>query len=64
MPSYLLHCRGCLKPFTEQSSRHDYEQGDIVCPFCGSSDVERQVSRFYDAASNEERLMLMKPTRG
>jgi hypothetical protein len=53
-----------LKPFTKQSSRHDYEQGDIVCPFCGSSDVERQVSRFYDAASNEERLMLMKPTRG
>ena len=51
MPSYLLHCRGCLKPFTKQSSRHDYEQGDIVCPFCGSSDVERQVSRFYDAAS-------------
>jgi ssDNA-binding Zn-finger/Zn-ribbon topoisomerase 1 len=45
VPSYLLHCRGCLKPFTKQSSRHDYEQGDIVCPFCGSSDVERQVSR-------------------
>jgi hypothetical protein len=42
---------GCFKPFTKQSSRHDYEQGDIVCPFCGSSDVERQVSRFYDAAS-------------
>ena len=52
MPSYLLHCRDCLKPFTKQSS-HDYEQGGVVCPFCGSSNVELQQSLFYPVTSKK-----------
>jgi putative FmdB family regulatory protein len=47
LPSYLFHCRDCLKPFTKQLSFHDYEQGGLVCPICGSNKVEEQLSLFY-----------------
>jgi hypothetical protein len=30
-----------------QSITHDYDRGDVVCPICGSNDVELQPSLFY-----------------
>ena len=30
-----------------QSVTHDYGRGDVVCPICGSNDVEQQPSLFY-----------------
>jgi len=53
MPSYLFHCRDCLKPFTKQLSLHEYEKGGIVCRFCGSDDVEQQLSSFYVVTSRK-----------
>ena len=53
VPSYLFHCRDCLKPFTKQLSLPDYEQGGVVCPSCGSSDVEQQLSLFYAVTSKK-----------
>jgi hypothetical protein len=31
----------------------DYEEGDVVCPHCGSDDVERRGSAFYPISSRE-----------
>lgn len=53
VPSYLFHCRDCLKPFTKQLSLGDYEEGGVVCPFCGSDDVEQQLSLFYPVTSKK-----------
>jgi putative FmdB family regulatory protein len=53
VPSYLFHCRHCLKPFTKQLSVHDYEEGGVACPFCGSDDVEQQLSLFYPVTSKK-----------
>lgn len=53
MPSYLFRCHDCLKPFTKQLSLHDYDQGGVVCPSCGSNDVERQLSLFYPITSKK-----------
>ena len=47
LSSHLFHCRDCLKPFTKQLSFHDYEQDGLVCPICGSKEVEEQLSLFY-----------------
>jgi putative FmdB family regulatory protein len=53
MPSYLFHCHDCLKPFTKQLSLQEYEKGGVVCPFCGSDDVEQQMSLFYVVTSKK-----------
>jgi putative FmdB family regulatory protein len=53
VPSYLFHCRDCLKPFTKQLSLYDYEQGGAVCPSCGGNDVEPQLSLFYAVTSKK-----------
>ncbi len=53
MPSYLFHCRDCLKPFTKQLRLRDYEVGGVICPFCGSNAVEQQVSVFYPITSKK-----------
>jgi RNA polymerase subunit RPABC4/transcription elongation factor Spt4 len=31
----------------------DYEEGDIVCPHCGSKDVEQRWSAFYAITSKK-----------
>jgi putative FmdB family regulatory protein len=53
VPSYLFHCRDCLKPFTKQLSLQEYVEGRVVCPSCGSDDVEQQLSRFYAVTSKK-----------
>jgi putative FmdB family regulatory protein len=53
MPSYLFHCHACLKAFTKQLSIQDYEEGGVVCPFCGSDDVEQQLFLFYAVTSKK-----------
>ena len=53
MPSYLFHCRDCLKPFTKQLSLQEYEEGGVLCPVCGSDDVEQQLSLFYAVTSKK-----------
>jgi putative FmdB family regulatory protein len=53
VPSYLFHCRDCLKPFTKQLSLHEYEEGGVVCPLCGSDNVEQSRSVFYAITSKK-----------
>ena len=36
-----------MKPFTKQLSLHEYEEGGVVCPLCGSDNVEQSWTVFY-----------------
>ena len=54
MPSYLFHCRDCQKPFTRQLSLQQHEEiEEVVCPLCGSDEVDPQQSPFYAVTSKK-----------
>ncbi len=46
MPHYEFYCLDCKKPFSKILSLADYEEGEIVCPHCGSKNVEQRWSAF------------------
>lgn len=46
MPQYQLLCVECKKTFDIVLSLIDYEEGDVVCPHCGSKKVEQLWSAF------------------
>jgi len=44
MPHYEFYCRACKKSFSQILQLVDYEEGDVVCPHCGSREVEQRWS--------------------
>jgi len=46
MPHYEFFCLDCKQLFDKILSLVDYEEGDIVCPHCGSKHVEQRWSAF------------------
>jgi len=46
MPRYEFFCTNCKKLFLMVLSLVDYEEGDILCPHCGSKAVEQCWSAF------------------
>ena len=46
MPGYEFFCTNCKKLFSMVLSLVDYEDGDILCPHCGSKEVEQCWSAF------------------
>jgi putative FmdB family regulatory protein len=46
MPHYEFFCHNCKKLFSKILSLVDYEEGDILCPHCGSKEVEQRWSVF------------------
>lgn len=46
MPHYEFFCHECKKLFAKILSLVDYEEGEVVCPHCGSKDVEQRWSAF------------------
>jgi putative FmdB family regulatory protein len=55
MPRYEFFCHACKQLFSKTLSPAEYEEGDVVCPYCGSEEVEQSWSA--DAAQQWE-LML------
>lgn len=53
MPHYEFLCRDCQKFFDKILSLIDYEEGDIVCPRCGSRNVEQRWSAISAIASKK-----------
>ncbi len=47
MAAYQFFCNACEQPFSKNLSREEYEEGDVVCPECGSEDVEQYPTTFY-----------------
>jgi len=46
MPHYEFVCRTCQRTFSKVLALVDYEEGVVVCPHCGSRDVEQRWSAF------------------
>jgi putative FmdB family regulatory protein len=46
MPHYEFFCRACKKNFSKILALVDYEEGGVVCPHCGSYEVEQRWSAF------------------
>jgi DNA-directed RNA polymerase subunit RPC12/RpoP len=45
-------CHDCHKGFLKTLTRHDYEEGEVTCPHCGSDRVELRVT-LPDAATKK-----------
>jgi len=52
-PIYEFYCRACKEPFAQILRLVDYEEGDVVCPHCGSREVEQRWSAICVRASRK-----------
>jgi len=46
MPHYEFFCRDCKRLFSKILLLVDYDAGQVVCPKCGSKNVEQRWSAF------------------
>ena len=53
MPHYEFVCLNCKKLFSRVQSLVDYEEGDVLCPHCGSKEVEQCWSAFNPITSKK-----------
>ena len=53
MPHYEFFCHSRKRTFSEVMTLAEYEEGEIVCPHCGGSDVEQSWSAFYAIATGK-----------
>ena len=44
MPHYEFFCLDCQKYFYKVLSVVDYEEGEIICPYCDSKNIEHRRS--------------------
>jgi len=56
MPSYEFRCLTCRRRFDIFLKYDEYGKKPVVCPRCGSSDVQRKIGRIRIARSDESRL--------
>ena len=47
MPDYEFYCHVCKKTFSKVLTLAEYEEGEVLCPQCGSDNVEQSRSVFY-----------------
>jgi putative FmdB family regulatory protein len=47
MPDYEYFCHACKKTFSKVLTLAEYEEGEVLCPLCGSDNVEQSWSVFY-----------------
>jgi putative FmdB family regulatory protein len=52
MPHYEFLCHDCQKFFDNIFSLADYEEGELLCPHCGSKNVEQR-GAFYALTSKK-----------
>jgi putative FmdB family regulatory protein len=53
MPHYDFLCQSCKKQFSKILTMPEYEEGKVVCPHCGSDDVEQRWAAFYAITSKK-----------
>lgn len=56
MPNYPYRCVACKKKFEIYQSYSKYGTHPVVCPNCGSQNIERRISRIRISRSEESRL--------
>ena len=53
MPHYEFFCHACEQPFSKTLTPAEYEEGTVLCPHCGSEEVETRPSAFYAVSARE-----------
>jgi putative FmdB family regulatory protein len=53
MPQYEFFCHGCKKVLSKPLTFAENEAGKILCPHCGSKEVEQSWSAFYAITSKK-----------
>jgi putative FmdB family regulatory protein len=53
MPHYEFFCRDCKKFFDKILSLVDYEEGEVQCPHCDSTNIEQRWSAFTAITSKK-----------
>jgi len=53
MPQYEFFCHACRRLFPKILTLAEYEKAHIVCPHCGSGNVEQSWSAFYAITSRK-----------
>jgi DNA-directed RNA polymerase subunit RPC12/RpoP len=48
MPEPMFFCHSCKKIFRKVTAVSQYDEGEIVCPHCGSDDIEESRLAFCD----------------
>jgi putative FmdB family regulatory protein len=56
MPVYDYRCKECRKRFEVFMSYSEYGVRQVVCPKCGSDNIQRRIGRVRIARSDESRL--------
>lgn len=56
MPVYDYRCMNCRKRFDTYMSYSEYGARAVVCPHCGSDQVQRRIGRVRISRSEESRL--------
>src|SRR5262249_8118091 len=63
MPHYEFLCHACQKTFSKILALVDYEEGGILCPHCGSHNVEQRGSAFSAITPNKKSAGQLIPRR-
>jgi DNA-directed RNA polymerase subunit RPC12/RpoP len=53
MSPHEYFCHACMRPFSKTLTPAEYAEDTIVCPHCGSEEVEERVPAFYTISSRE-----------
>jgi putative FmdB family regulatory protein len=53
MPRYEFFCHNCKELFSTVLSLVDYEEAEVLCPHCGSKEVEQRWSAFTAITSKK-----------
>lgn len=53
VPQYEFFCHSCKRIFAKLLTIAEYEKQEIVCPKCGSKDVEQKWAPFYAITSKK-----------
>jgi putative FmdB family regulatory protein len=53
MPHYEFFCHTCKRTFSKILTLTEYEEGEVACPYCDSSNVEQSWSAFYTITSRK-----------
>lgn len=56
MSEPMFFCHSCKKIFRRVTALSQYEEGEIVCPHCGSDNVEESRLAFFDKRLQKNRL--------
>ncbi len=47
MARYEFFCNACEQSFVRMPIVEEYQEGSVVCPHCGSENVEQRPTAFY-----------------